>query len=341
MSVYHLARRALFKLDAETAHSATIAMWKRFPRLSGQIMRSRAQLQTNCMGLSFKNPVGVAAGLDKNGECINALAAMGFGFVEIGTVTPQPQAGNPRPRMFRLPQQEAVINRLGFNNKGVDYLCRQVEQARRDCVLGINLGKNASTPNENAADDYLTGLHKVYALADYITINISSPNTKNLRDLQQTDALRDLLEKILGKRDRLAVEHGRKVPLALKLAPDLEEDIIQDTCQVIADCGVDSVIATNTTVSRPHVAQHPLAEQAGGLSGRPLCGLAQRRFEQIRQALPREIPMIGVGGIHNRQSAEARFAAGADLLQVYTGFVYHGPALVEDCVAAARDVRLG
>ncbi|MGJ8671113.1 MAG: quinone-dependent dihydroorotate dehydrogenase [Oceanococcus sp.] len=341
MSLYALARSALFKLDAETAHAATVALWKQFPRLSGTIMRSRAQLPTRSMGLSFRNPVGVAAGLDKNGECINALAAMGFGFVEVGTVTPQPQAGNPRPRMFRLPEHEAVINRLGFNNKGVDYLCRQVESARRSCILGINIGKNASTSNDDAADDYLTCLHKVYPLADYVTINISSPNTKNLRDLQQADALRDLLDRLMHKRDRLAVDHGRKVPVVLKLAPDLAEDSLEATCQAIAETGVDGVIATNTTISRPQVAGHKYAEEAGGLSGRPLCGLAQRRFEQLRQALPDAIPMIGVGGIHNQQSAEARFAAGANLVQVYTGFVYRGPTLIDDCVAAARKVGLG
>lgn len=293
------------------------------------------------MGLEFKNPVGIAAGLDKNGECLPALAGMGFGFVELGTVTPRPQPGNPRPRMFRLPQHEAVINRLGFNNKGVDFLCRQIDGIRRDCVVGINLGKNADTPMDKAADDYLLGLHRVYALADYVTINISSPNTKNLRELQQADSLRALLERLCSKRDALASEHARKVPLALKLAPDMDEAQISETARAIAESEVDAVIATNTTIARPHVEAHPLANETGGLSGKPLCGLAQRRFEQLREALPERIDMIGVGGIHDVASAQARLAAGAKLIQVYTGFVYHGPKLLADCMLAAHSIHRG
>lgn len=340
MSLFDLARGALFRLDAETAHAATIQMMKHMPRVSAGLMQADAELPSECMGMHFRNPVGVAAGLDKNGECINALAAMGFGFVEVGTVTPRPQEGNPRPRMFRLTEHEAVINRLGFNNKGVDYLCRQVENARRDCVLGINIGKNATTPNERAADDYLHCLQKVYPLADYITINISSPNTKNLRDLQQGDALSGLLQALVTKRDQLSVEHARRVPLAVKLAPDMSEDQIEASAQIIADTGLDAVIATNTTLARDMVAGHRYAEEAGGLSGKPLSTLSQRCFEQLRAALPEHIPMIGVGGIHDRESARKRFAAGAALVQVYTGFVYHGPDLIESATQGAQDAAL-
>ncbi len=302
-------------------------------------MQARGERPTECMGLKFRNPVGVAAGLDKNAECIQALAGMGFGFIEVGTVTPRPQPGNPRPRMFRLTEHEAVINRLGFNNKGVDYLCRQVERARRNCVLGINIGKNATTPNASAAEDYLYCLERVYPLADYITINISSPNTRNLRELQDEVALADLLDRLHSRREQLAVAHGRKVPLAVKLAPDLEPEQISVTAEVIAASGIEAVIATNTTIRRDMVAGHPLATEAGGLSGKPLCALAQARFEQLRAALPRRIPMIGVGGIHDAASAQARFAAGAELIQVYTGFVYRGPALVEEAIQAAQQLR--
>lgn len=340
MSLFNLGQKALFALDAETAHAATVRMLKTMPRLSAQLMRvGDPTLPTRCMGLEFRNPVGVAAGLDKNGECIDALAGMGFGFVEIGTVTPRPQPGNPRPRMFRLPEHQAVINRLGFNNRGVEYLCRQVERARRDCVLGINLGKNADTPMDKAVDDYLLGLERVYALADYVTINISSPNTKNLRELQEQGALRDLLERLLTTRDQLAVAHGRRVPMALKLAPDLEPAQIDSTAAALAESGIDAVIATNTTIRRDMIAGHPLAAQAGGLSGAPLCSLSQQVFEALRERLPPEIEMIGVGGIHDQTSARARLEAGARLIQVYTGFVYRGPALLADALRAARAVR--
>ncbi len=339
MSLFKLGQKALFCLDAETAHWATVQMWQRAPRLSAALMHAGGDCPTTSMGLSFRNPVGVAAGLDKNGECINALAGMGFGFIEVGTVTPRPQPGNPRPRMFRLPEHAAVINRLGFNNKGVDHLCRQVEGARRDCVLGINLGKNAATPNEQAAEDYLTGLRRVYALADYVTINISSPNTKDLRALQEQRPLRELLEQLLTARDELAVAHGRRLPLALKLAPDLDAAQLDSTAAVIAESGIDAVIATNTTIRRDMLGAHPLAGEAGGLSGKPLAPLAQQVFEALRERLPATIAMIGVGGIHDRESARARMAAGAELIQVYTGFVYRGPALLAESIQAARDVR--
>lgn len=340
MSFYGLARSALFRLDAETAHAATVAAWHRFPRLAGVIMHAHARIPTRCMGLEFDNPVGIAAGLDKNGECIEALSAMGFGFVEVGTVTPRPQEGNPRPRMFRLPEHQAVINRLGFNNKGVDYLCHQVERSRRDCVLGINIGKNASTPNEDAAGDYLLCLERVYPLADYVTVNISSPNTRDLRALQQQDALRGLLGAVMERREQLAGQHGRRVPLAVKLAPDMTDSEMDGTAAALAEAGVDAVIATNTTIRRDMVAGHPLAEQTGGLSGQPLCALAQQQFEALRARLPADMPMIGVGGIHDHASAAKRFAAGAELIQIYTGFVYRGPALLRDCLSAAALSRV-
>lgn len=339
MSMFKLAQRAMFHLDPETAHAATVAMWKRLPRLSGLMMHGGGVLPTEAMGMRFRNPVGVAAGLDKNGECIAALSAMGFGFVEVGTVTPRPQAGNAKPRMFRLEQEQAVINRLGFNNKGLDYLCRQVEHARRDCRLGINLGKNAVTPIERAVDDYLEGLRRVYSLADYVTINISSPNTKNLRDLQSEQALSALLQALMSCREELAVAHGRTVPLALKLAPDMAPDQLDGTARVIEESGVDAVIATNTTISRDAISGHPLAAEAGGLSGKPLCELAQQQFVELRERLPARICMIGVGGIHDEASARARFEAGATLVQVYTGFVYRGAYLLNDALAAARSLR--
>ena len=337
MSLEKLARAALFRLDAETAHAATINSWKRFPRLSGRLFRVCESQPVRCMGLSFRNPVGVAAGLDKNGECIRALAGMGFGFVEVGTVTPRPQTGNPRPRMFRLPEYESVINRLGFNNKGVDYLCRQVARAPRDCIIGINIGKNADTPNDQAERDYLHCLDKVYPLADYVTINISSPNTRDLRALQEAEPLRRLIGAICGRRDQLATLQDRRVPLALKVAPDLDDTQRSALASVLNESDIDAVIATNTTIQRDSVAGHPLAGEAGGLSGRALQGLAQAQFVALRAALRPDLPMIGVGGICDGPAARERFAAGAELVQVYTGFVYRGPALLAEAIAAARD----
>lgn len=335
--LYHLGRKALFKLDAETAHFATVQMLKRAPRLQGALLGQRLQAPREVMGLRFPNPVGVAAGLDKNGEAIEGLFALGFGFVEVGTVTPRPQAGNPRPRVFRLEADEAIVNRLGFNNEGVDALCRRVERLRRrPGPLGINIGKNADTPIESAVDDYLLALEKVYALADYVTCNISSPNTKNLRDLQSPEALERFVGTLVERAEQLAGRHGKR-PLAVKIAPDNSPEQLQAIARVLGASGVDAVIATNTTVSRPpDLRDSAQAGESGGLSGRPLCRLAESQLAQLRAQLDRRVAIIGVGGIHDEASAVRRYAAGADLLQVYTGFVYRGPALLREAVRAAR-----
>lgn len=344
--MYGLARKLLFQLDAETAHGlglkAMNAAWR--TGLNPLLAARPTPLPTEAMGLSFTNPVGCAAGLDKNGECIDALAAMGFGFVEIGTTTPRPQPGNPKPRMFRLPEHGAVINRLGFNNAGVDALVRNVEASRLrrrggDTVLGINIGKNKDTPNESAADDYLLCLSRVYALADYVTVNISSPNTAGLRELQEEQALRRLLGVLREGQELLAARHGRRVPLLVKIAPDLDDEGIEACARVIGDLRVDGLIATNTTLDRSAVAGHPLAEEAGGLSGAPLYPKSTAVLRQLAERLPPGIPLIGVGGISRGEDAAGKIAAGATLVQFYTGFIYHGPELIADCIEAIRRTR--
>lgn len=344
MSLFHVAQKLLFTLDAEKAHELTVKMLRRAPRLQQKIMGQCLSMPVDLMGLSFPNPVGVAAGLDKNGECIEGLFALGFGFVEVGTVTPRPQAGNPRPRVFRLVEDQAIINRLGFNNKGVDYLCEQVEKARTRGVvhgpLGINIGKNADTPMESAIDDYLHCLDRVYPLADYVTVNISSPNTKNLRDLQSPEYLARFIDTIVDRADRLSSRHGSK-PVALKIAPDNAEGQMEAMATIIAESGIDAVIATNTTISRPPLIDSRQASEMGGLSGRPLGPLAREQLKALRSELGPGIPIIGVGGIHDRTSARCRLEAGADLLQVYTGFVYRGPALLREAVEAAREFYAG
>ena len=306
------------------------------PLLAGKV----EPLPTKLLGLEFPNPVGLAAGLDKNGEHIDALFALGFGFVEIGTVTPRPQEGNPKPRLFRLPRYNAIINRMGFNNAGVDALVQNVERSRhRPGPLGINIGKNKDTPNEEALSDYLTCLEKVYPLADYITVNISSPNTAGLRELQEEQALRHLVAGLREAQERLAGVHGRRVPMLVKVAPDLSESDINAAARVLGELEVDGVIATNTTISRDGVEGHPRATQAGGLSGGPL--LAQSTFvlRRLRARLPERIPLIGVGGIQSGADAVAKMAAGAALVQCYSGLIYRGPALVGECVDAIRRRR--
>jgi dihydroorotate dehydrogenase len=290
------------------------------------------------LGLTFPNPVGLAAGLDKNGAHIDALFALGFGFVEVGTVTPKPQEGNPKPRMFRLSEHKAVINRLGFNNDGIDAMVRNVEKARRkgEGILGINIGKNKDTPNESAALDYLICLEKVYPLADYITINISSPNTAGLRELQEEQQLRKLLGVLREAQERLAGIHRKRVPMLVKVAPDLADGDIDVTARVLGEMGVDGVIATNTTVSRIAVHQHPLAKEAGGLSGEPLMAKSTSVLRMLRTRLPEQIPLIGVGGILTGADAVKKMAAGASLVQFYTGLIYRGPALVDECLDAIR-----
>jgi dihydroorotate dehydrogenase len=334
--MYALLRPLLFGLDAETAHHLTLRSL-RLAASSGALALcggAPAAQPRRVMGIDFPNAVGLAAGLDKNGEYIDALAALGFGFLEIGTVTPRPQPGNPRPRMFRLPQARAVINRMGFNNDGVDALLANVERARFRGVLGINIGKNFDTPIERAADDYLACLRKVYGRASYVTVNISSPNTKNLRRLQQGDELGALLGALQAERERLADTHGRRVPLALKIAPDLDDEQIAVIAGLLVRHGIDAAIATNTTLAREAVAALPHGSEAGGLSGAPLTAAAQRVTEKLAATLGGAVPVIGVGGIMSGEDARSRIAAGASLVQLYTGLVYAGPALVGDCVRA-------
>lgn len=343
MSLYPLARRLLFTLDAERAHAVTLAALDRLERsgLRRLFVNPVAALPTKALGLSFPNPVGLGAGLDKNGEHIDALFGLGFGFVEIGTVTPRPQPGNPAPRLFRLPRHRALINRMGFNNHGVDALVRNVGRARRkgDGILGINIGKNKDTPNEQAAQDYLHCLEKVYPLADYVTVNISSPNTAGLRELQEEQALRQLVGSLREAQERLAGMHGRRVPMLVKVAPDLSDADIGAAARVLADLGVDGVIATNTTVSRAGVQDDPLAGETGGLSGAPLIGQSTLVLRRLRTRLPERIPLIGVGGILSGADAAAKTAAGAQLVQCYSGLIYRGPDLIGECVEAIRRRR--
>lgn len=340
--MYTLLRPLLFTLDAESAHHLTLEslLFASRAGLAGACMPRPATVTRTVMGLEFPNPVGLAAGLDKNGDYIDALAALGFGFIEIGTVTPRPQPGNPRPRMFRLPAASAVINRMGFNNRGVDALIANVQRMRYRGILGINIGKNFDTPLERAADDYLECLRKVYAHAGYVTVNISSPNTKNLRQLQQSDELGSLLGVLTTERERLADRHGRRVPVALKIAPDLDETQIAMIADLLVANGIDAVIATNTTVAKDAVAGLPHGQEAGGLSGAPLTAQAQAVAVRLAAALAGALPVIGVGGIMNAGDATARISAGASLIQLYTGLVYAGPLLVNQCVEAiaARSV---
>ena len=338
--LYDLARRVLFATDPETAHELTLeglklGSWVGATKL---LCRERNQPVT-CMGLEFPNPVGVAPGLDKNGDYFEALGDLGFGFVEIGTVTPRPQPGNPKPRVFRLTEAQAMINRLGFNNKGVDHLVSRVRRHRFKGVLGINIGKNFDTPNENAADDYLACLEKVWPYADYITVNISSPNTKNLRELQGEDELDALLGALSTRREQLADEYERCVPVALKVAPDLEDGAIPVIAEVVARHRMDAVIATNTTIGREGVEGMKHADEGGGLSGAPLKRKADQTLAELRKALPEDIAMIGVGGITCGQDAVDKLALGADLVQFYTGMVYRGPELVSECLRAIKTYR--
>jgi dihydroorotate dehydrogenase len=335
---YEIARKVLFSTDPETAHELSLESLRLGHHLGATRMLCRTHSQpVTCMGLEFPNPVGVAPGLDKNGDYFEALGSLGFGFVEIGTVTPRPQPGNPKPRVFRLTDAQAMINRLGFNNKGVDHLVRKVRNHRFKGILGINIGKNFDTPMENAVDDYLHCLEKVYPYADYITINISSPNTQNLRDLQGEDELDGLLGSISERRSELADQHGRRVPLALKVAPDLEDDALPLIAGVVARHGMDAVIATNTTITRDGLEGMKHAEETGGLSGAPLKPKADKILAALRTLLPGNIALIGVGGITRGQDAVDKLKLGADLVQFYTGMVYRGPELVNECLQAIAD----
>jgi dihydroorotate dehydrogenase len=339
---YELARKALFATDPETAHELSLESLRLGYRLGATRLLCRKHSQpVSCMGLEFPNPVGVAPGLDKNGDYFEALGSLGFGFVEIGTVTPRPQPGNPKPRVFRLAEAQAMINRLGFNNKGVDHLVRRVKNHQFKGILGINIGKNFDTPIENAADDYLHCLEKVYPYADYITVNISSPNTKNLRDLQGEDELDCLLASISDRRSELANEHGCRVPLAVKVAPDLEDDALPVIAEVVARHGMDAVIATNTTITRDGVEGLKYADETGGLSGAPLKQKSDEVLASLRALLPEKIALIGVGGITRGQDAVDKLELGADLVQFYTGMVYRGPELLNECLQAIANRTAG
>jgi dihydroorotate dehydrogenase len=334
--IYSLVRPLLFALEAETAHHFTLDALRVLAGLGLAPSSGAAPLSCarRVIGLDFPNPVGLAAGLDKNGDYIDALARLGFGFIEIGTVTPRPQPGNPRPRLFRLPAARAVINRLGFNSAGVDRLVENVKRARYRGVLGINIGKNADTPIGRAADDYVACLRKVYPLASYVTVNISSPNTRDLRQLQQDTELDGLLGTLKAEQRRLADAHGKRVPLAVKIAPDLDAGEIAAIAGLLRRHRVEAVIASNTTTARDGVIGMAHADETGGLSGAPVTERSTRVVQELSNALQGELPVIGVGGIMSGADARGKIAAGASLVQLYTGLVYRGPALVRECVAA-------
>jgi dihydroorotate dehydrogenase len=336
--VYGLAKPFLFALDAETAHGLGLKAIELAYRTGFNPLLSDKPkpLRREAFGLEFENPVGLAAGLDKNGAYVDALASLGFGFIEVGTTTPRPQAGNPKPRMFRLPEHEAVINRLGFNNEGVDALVRNVERARYAGVLGINIGKNKDTPNERAVDDYLLCLDRVYARASYVTVNISSPNTKGLRDLQEEETLRRFLGTLRERQEALAARHGKRKPMLLKIAPDVSEQEMDAIAEVVAGSGLDGLVCGNTTVSRDGVEDSAYAGEAGGLSGRPLMALSTAVLRGMALRLEGRVPLVGVGGILSGADAATKIQHGATLVQFYTGMIYRGPALVGESVEAIR-----
>jgi dihydroorotate dehydrogenase len=331
--MYSLLRPALFALDPETAHGVTLAALDLAQRSGAlRLLPHAPGRPVRVMGIDFPNAVGLAAGLDKDGAHIAALGALGFGFVEIGTVTPQPQPGNPKPRLFRLPAAHAIINRMGFNNHGVGHLVGNVEASGYRGVLGINIGKNKDTPNARAVDDYLACLDAVYAHAHYVTVNISSPNTKNLRELQKDEALDALLSAIKLRQSQLAERHGRYVPVALKIAPDLDDTQLAAIAALLMVHRIDAVIATNTTLARDAVKGLPHADEAGGLSGAPVREASTRVIAALAHHLKNEVPIIGVGGIASGAHAAQKIAAGASLVQLYSGLIYRGPALIAECV---------
>lgn len=335
--LYEIARPLLFSLSGEQAHDLTLAL----------LRRGAGHLWPGCvpdrpvrvMGIDFPNPVGLAAGLDKNGDCIRGLAALGFGFLEVGTVTPRAQPGNSKPRLFRLPPARALINRMGFNNHGVDYLLRSVEKSRFQGVLGINIGKNFDTPVERAVDDYLACLDKVYAHASYVTVNVSSPNTPGLRSLQFGDSLKELLEALRRRQEDLAQEHGKRVPLAIKIAPDMSDEETALVASALLGADMDAVIATNTTLSREGVEGLAHGDEAGGLSGAPVRDKSTHIVKVLADELSGRLPIIAVGGITEGRHAAEKIAAGASLVQIYSGFIYKGPALIREAVDAIAALR--
>ena len=331
---YDLARRFMFTRDAEWAHEFALNNLRRFTNTPLNLAWSQniSDKPVDFLGLKFKNPVGLAAGLDKNAECIDAFSQMGFGFIEVGTITPRAQAGNDKPRIFRLPESNAIINRMGFNNKGVDNLVANVKAAKYSGILGINIGKNKDTPNEQGKDDYIHCMRKVFEHASYITVNISSPNTPGLRDLQYGAALDDLLQSLKNEQLDLVAKHNKQVPMLVKIAPDLDQIQIQQVSESLLNNKIDGVIATNTTLERAAVMGQQYAEEAGGLSGHPVRMRSTKVVSELKRLTQGKLPIIGVGGIDDAQSAKEKFDAGANLVQVYTGFIYKGPQLVKSIV---------
>jgi dihydroorotate dehydrogenase len=336
--MYSILRPLLFSLNPETSHNLSLSLLDKAERLHllGLLSVNVPENPVTVMGIRFPNPVGLAAGLDKNGDYFNALGSLGFGFIEIGTVTPKPQSGNDKPRLFRLPKAQAIINRMGFNNKGVDHLVEQVKQRRYQGVLGINIGKNAATPVENALDDYVIGLQKVYAHADYITVNISSPNTQGLRSLQFGDSLKSLLSGLKEEQLKLQQAHGKYVPFAVKIAPDMSFEETSQVAEILLENNIDAVIATNTTLSREGVENLACGNESGGLSGLPVQQKSTLMIKNLKSILGDKMPIIGVGGINDAESAAEKIRAGASLVQIYTGFIYKGPSVIAE---AAKGVR--
>ncbi|AOY88001.1 dihydroorotate dehydrogenase (quinone) [Marinobacter salinus] len=338
--MYGVIRNLLFRLPPERAHNIALNGLDIANRLGllGTLAPKIDALPVNVMGLDFPNPVGLAAGLDKNADHLDALGTLGFGFIEVGTVTPVAQPGNPKPRMFRLPEHQAIINRMGFNNEGLDHLLDRVDRRRYQGVLGINVGKNKDTPNEESESDYRKGISAVYSRADYITVNVSSPNTPGLRDLQFGDSLKALLQAIKSEQAGCEKRFGRYVPIAVKIAPDMDDEGIRFMASALRESGLDGVIATNTTVSREAVSGHRHAGEAGGLSGAPVRAASLRVIQGLYAELGESLPIIGVGGITDGESAAEKIRAGAKLVQVYTGFIYRGPELIREAVDAIRKV---
>lgn len=333
--MYQFIRSLLFALDPERAHQVALQSLQlcHHLRLGRFIQQPSAPRQV--MGLTFPNPIGLAAGLDKNGEFIDALALLGFGFIEIGTITPKPQLGNPRPRLFRLVEEEAIINRMGFNNKGAEYVVKRLESMQYKGILGINIGKNKDTPLDKAIDDYLLGFQYFAPFASYITINISSPNTPGLRELQQEDFLLPLLDRLKKEQKQVLLNRNKYIPLVVKIAPDLSSEALEKLAEILLQQQVDGVIATNTTITRPTISKHRYHDEQGGLSGGPLSSLSTQVLNSLHTLLHGKIPLIGSGGLMHPDQAVERFQAGANLLQLYTGFIYYGPNLIKKCVEKA------
>ena len=337
--LYRAARPLLFAFEPETAHALAFRSLACLDRLGAASLLAVAapRLPTRVMGLDFPNPVGLAAGLDKNGEHVDALARLGFGFLEIGAVTLRPQPGNPRPRVFRLPAAESLINRMGFNSDGAERVARNLAASRRRAILGVNIGRNFDTPNERAAEEYAEVLARLYPYASFFTANVSSPNTKGLRELQQTHEIDTLFGRLVGERDRLAAQHGRRAPLAVKVSPDLDDAAIAQIADRVVAHGIDAVIATNTTVSREGVKHLPHGDEPGGLSGPPLRARATQVVAKLRRALPNRVAIVGVGGIASARDAREKLDAGADLVQLYTALLYRGPGLAGEIVRGLAD----